>query len=125
MPETTRTVFLRMISRPEERETILSRLDELCQTHKMTCTVTQDEIYWKIPDRTETTVELFNCPTLNYGKWSQFYHGLFGCEFVIRWEPDEAICLYTDPSVPKESLWAYLHIPSPCFWPKPSKDIRH
>ena len=125
MPETTRTVFLRMISRPEERETILSRLDELCQTHEMTCTVTQDEIYWKIPDRMETTVELFNCPTLNYGKWSQFYHGLFGCEFVIRWEPDEAICLYTDPSVQEESLWAYLHIPSPCFWPKPSKDIRH
>ena len=125
MSETTRTVFLRMISRPEERETILSRLDELCQTHKMTCTVTQDEIYWKIPDRMETTVELFDCPTLNYGKWSQFYHGLFGCEFVIRWEPDEAICLYTDPSAPEESLWASLHIPSLCFWPKPSKDIRH
>ena len=36
MPETTRTVFLRMISRPEERETILSRLDELCRVYEMT-----------------------------------------------------------------------------------------
>ena len=125
MPEATRTVFLRMISCPKEHEIILSRLNELCRIHEITYTITQDETYWKIPDRMETAIELLHCPTLNYGKWSQFYHSLFGCEFTIRWEPDEAICLCTDPSVPQESLWASLHIPSPCFWPKPSKDIRH
>ena len=125
MPEATRTVFLRMISRPKEHEIILSRLNELCRIHDMTYTITQDETYWKIPDRMETAIELLNCPTLNYGKWNLFFHGLFGCEFTIRWESDEAICLCTDPSAPQESLWAYLHIPSLCFWPKPSKDIRH
>ena len=125
MPETTRTVFMRMISRPKEHEIILSRLNELCRIHEITYTVTQDETYRKIPDRMETAIEFLNCPTLNYGKWNRFYHSLFGCGFTIRWEPDEAICFHTDPSVPQESLRAYLHIPSPCFWPKPSKDIRH
>ncbi len=91
----------------------------------MTYTVTQDESYRKLPERREVTVHLYDCPVWNYGQWSRVYHTLFGQEITLEWGADESIHLFTYPPAHSTAPWTELFIPSPCFWPKPSKDIKH
>ena len=125
MQETSRRVTLRLIARPADREGVLSRVAMLCQSCGMVYTVSEDVPYWKIPDRMDTHVELDGFPTQNYGKWSEIYRYLFERDLTISWETEETICFYTYPPVDSEDMWVDFRIPSPCFWPKPSKDIRH
>ena len=125
MPDTLVPVILRMIASPADCAAVQSRLSVLCGEQVMTYTVTQDEPYWKISDRREMTIHLYACPVWNYGRWSKVYHMLFGQNFTLEWEANESIHLFTYPPADSEAPWTELFIPSPCFWPKPSKDIRH
>ena len=125
MPDTHEPVLLRMIASPTDRTAILSRLSILCREQGMAYTVTQDEPYWKIPDRSEVTVRLCACPIWNYGQWSKVYHTLFEQDFTLEWGANESIHLFTYPPADSEVPWTELFIPSACFWPKPSKDIKH
>ena len=125
MQDTPRRVSLHLIARPADREAVLSRLSALCEDLGLTCTVLQDSPYWKLPDRMDTYVELDGFPTQNYGAWREIYHYLFERDLTISWETEETICLYTYPPADSHDLWVDFRIPSACFWPKPSKDIRH
>ncbi len=125
MPDAPVPVILRMIASPAACTAVLSRLSALCAEQGMTFAVIQEEAYWKIPDRKEVTLHLYACPTWNYGQWSKVYHTLFEQDFTLAWEEDESICLYTYPPSDAGAPWMQLFIPSACFWPKPSKDIRH
>ena len=125
MPDTPISVILRMIASSAYSAAVLARLSILCKEQGMTYTVTQDETYWKIPDKREMTVHLCTCPTWNYGQWSKVYHDLFKQGFTLEWEADDAIHLFTYPPADSDAPWTELFIPSPCFWPKPSKDIKH
>lgn len=73
----------------------------------------------------EIRVEAENCPTHNYGKWSEIYRYLFEREPTIEWTEGETIRFFTYPPADGEDAWIELLIPSACFWPKPSRDIRH
>ncbi len=125
MPPNNRCVNFRMIAPPAHRETVLGRLAALCEELEMACTVSKDEPYWKMPDRMETEATFGACPTWNYGRWSEVYRRLFGQELTIEWETGENILFFTYPPVGAEGIWVQFLIPSECFWPKPSRDIRH
>ncbi|MBQ9151025.1 MAG: hypothetical protein IJX72_02150 [Clostridia bacterium] len=125
MPKNPRCVTLRMIAHPADRDGVLTRLHTLCEEQGMVCDVSRDIPYWKIPNRMETVIEIEDCPTWNYGKWSQIYHDLFLQELTIEWESEGTIRFYTYPPADSEDMWIDFRIPSVCFWPKPSKDIRH
>ena len=120
-----RTVTMRVIAFPKDTAAVLNRVDQLCKQYAMNHTVLRQEPYWKMPEKFEMTLTFGDCPVWNYGKWGEVYRYLFGQMSTIEWNEGEDMRLFSYPPADSREMWVTLSIPSACFWPKPSKDIRH
>ncbi|MBE6652643.1 MAG: hypothetical protein E7610_04420 [Ruminococcaceae bacterium] len=125
MLESHRIVTVRMIAYPEPGQEILHRVEQMCRENAMTYEIRQNQAYWKIPEKVEITLMLGDSPTWNYGKWSEIFGSLFTRSMTIEWDGEEDVRLFSFPPVDSQEIWVEMNIPSACFWPKPSKDVRH